>query len=127
VAGQDDEDAQTVSSVEVARLQAEALHRDLTPEERDLVKASYTLKWQMFNSNTIWLSIHFSVGLLCSNFYNANIGDELKAMGDNDGVVSKIFLFIASLFPIVFSPFIDVLQKKIRYAGLSFIATTLLM
>jgi len=112
---------------ELIQLEAESLVRDLTPLEFDAVKNSKTLKEEILNMGTLLVALHFSVGLLCSNMYNANISTLLKHMGDHNGNMANAFVFITSLYPCLFNLGVDTMLQKLRYAGVSFISTSLMI
>jgi len=115
------------SAGEIAMLRAERKVRDLTHAEKEAVKNARTLKEELLDPGTILVALHFSIGLLCCNMYNANISSVLKNMGDSDGKITNAFVFITSIYPCVFALAIDTLQRKYRYAGTSFLATLFLM
>lgn len=118
---------QVLSAGELALLQQEQLRRELSPDEKESLKISRSLKSEILDWGTILVSLDFSVALLCCNFYNANINSVLKDMGDSDGNYTSAFVFITSIYPCLFSLSIDYLQRTIRFAGMSFAATTLLI
>lgn len=115
------------SAGEIAMLRAERKVRDLTHAEKEAVKNARSLKDELLDPGTILVALHFSIGLLCCNMYNANISTVLKNMGDTDGKITNAFVFITSIYPCVFALAIDTLQRKYRYAGTSFLATLFLM
>lgn len=113
------------SSVDVAMLAQERRRRSLTTAEWDQLKNSRTLKQEILHPGVLLISMYFALGLLCCNLYNENITSPiLKQMGDTDGKFANAFVFIASLYPVVFSFSIDSLQKRFRYAGTTFISIT---
>jgi hypothetical protein len=115
------------SATEIELLKNERKVRDLTPLEKKHVLDSRSLREELFHPGTILVALHFSLGLLCSNLYNANISTVLKNMGDSDSQFANAFVFITSIYPMFFSLSIDTLQRKYRYAGTSFMSTTGLM
>jgi hypothetical protein len=115
------------SEKEVAALKAARLVRDLTREEKMIVLNSRELKEELLNTGTILLGLQFSIGLLCANFYNANISTLLKNWGDSSGTMSNAFVFISSIYPCGFSLTIDWLQRKYRYAGTSALTNICMM
>lgn len=121
------EESLVVSAEDLAFLQDEQLRRELSPLEKEQIKMSRTLKQEVLDWGTILVAMDFSIGLLCCNFYNANIGSVLKDMGDKNGNYTSAFVFIVSIYPCLFSLSIDYLQRTIRFAGMSFGATTLLI
>lgn len=117
----------SMSKVEIEQLKEERKVRDLTATEKAMVLNSRGLREEILHPGTLLVAMHFSIGLLCCNMYNANISTVLKNMGDTDGKFADAFVFITSLYPIGFSLLIDPLQRKYRYAGTSFLSTTGLM
>lgn len=116
-----------LSLVEVAMLKEQRKQRDLTPLEFDQLKNSRTLREELLHPGTILVALHFSIGLLTCNMYNANIGTLLKNRGDESGDIANVFVFVTALYPILFSLGIDWLQRKYRFAGTSFLSTALLI
>ena len=112
------------TEAELAHLRSQKLVRDLTEDERTILKRSRSLKDELLNWGTILVALFFAVGLLCCNMYNANISSLLKKMGDRSGDFANAFVFISSIYPCFFSLTIDELQRRYRYAGTSAMSIT---
>ena len=120
-----EEGVNSPSSVDIALLAQERRRRSLTTVEWDQLKNSRTLRQEMLHPGVLLISMYFALGLLCCNLYNENITSPiLKQMGDTNGKFANAFVFIASIYPVLFSLSIDYLQRRFRYAGTTFISIT---